>query len=246
MATFFKGHEDLIARLDDLALLCERHQRPQATSFLDEHEWHIAQTYLQDHTVYRIDGGYEDAERKKVIFLPEAGDDFSDIVCLCASINPKFTKISHRDLLGSLMSLSIERSELGDIWVEDDKLVVYTSVRMAPFIQMNCTSVRRERVEFVVSEPLMHKANTEVMHRTVSSERFDNIVAAMANVSRSKAQQMIRDQLVQVDHETLEEGSKLCHNVCTVSIRRIGRFRYKGVVNTTKKDRMVIEFEKFI
>ena len=80
----------------------------------------------------------------------------------------------------------------------------------------------------------------------ITSERADSIVAALAKVSRSEAQRMIRQDKVQLNHRPLVEPDELCDNDSTISIREAGRFRYLGVVRRTRKDRIVVRFSQDI
>lgn len=243
---YIKGYDALIARLRDLEYQRDKHYRITSTSFLNENEWQTAQKILGSQSLYRLDGGYEGAEKRKVFFLVDE-DDETDIVCLVAKYNNRFVKLTHRDVLGALMSLNIKREEVGDIWVEEDKIVIYTSSKWADFICMNLSQIHKAQFYFEVSEEhLVYHPPVKTFVRTVSSNRLDCIVAVMAGCSRTKAQEMIRQQLVSINHEIVEDVGKLCNNECTVSIRKTGRFRYKGVKGITKKDRMAIEIDQFI
>ena len=68
-------------------------------------------------------------------------------------------------------------------------------------------------------------------------------LSAMIQKPRGIAQDLIRDGSVKVNHEILEDSSKLCNNEDTISIRGFGKYIYRGVIKTTKKDRYLIEFE---
>lgn len=73
-------------------------------------------------------------------------------------------------------------------------------------------------------------------HKIVSSLRLDVLVSSFANISRKKAQELIRAGLVKVNHVILEETSYLCNNNSAISIRGHGRFYFNEIVKTTKKD----------
>lgn len=240
----YKGNESFVARVQDWIDQSERYHKPIITPFLNETECALVEKICGKQTPYRMDGGYPNATLKRVVFFSE--DDFSLVVCLCATFNTKFETIGHRDVLGALMNIGIERNQLGDLWVNDNMIVCYTSQKQADYIIQNCTKIKRSNIEFKVSDRHYEQiVKKERFTTTISSERLDNVVSAMIQKSRSIAQEYIVSQKVRVNHETLEETSKLCNNGDTISIRGVGKFIYLGKLKTTRKDRILIEFEKY-
>lgn len=233
----------ILVRLKDLQRQSERQNRHIESFFLNEEELAVAQTEFKEGPLLRYDGGYENALKKKAIFLSDEEDGFSDIVCLQADIDQRFRKISHRDILGALMHLQIDRHSFGDFWIEENHIYIYTSSLMAEFLIDNLIRISNLNVSFYLIEDhpeqkFQYKKRTAI----VSSLRLDAIVASLAHISRTDAKHMITQGLVQVNHVTLVEPDELCNNNCTISIRGKGRFRYTGSVHKTKKDRIVVEF----
>lgn len=233
----------ILVRLKDLQRQSERQNRHIESFFLNEEELAIAQTEFKEGPLLRYDGGYENALKKKAIFLSDEEDGFSDIVCLQADVDQRFRKISHRDILGALMHLQIDRHSFGDFWIEENHIYIYTSSLMAEFLIDNLIRISNLNVSFYLIEDhpeqkFQYKKRTAI----VTSLRLDAIVASLAHISRTDAKHMITQGLVQVNHVTLVEPDELCNNNCTISIRGKGRFRYTGSVHKTKKDRIVVEF----
>lgn len=233
----------ILVRLKDLQRQSERQNRHIESFFLNEEELAVAQTEFKEGPLLRYDGGYENALKKKAIFLSDEEDGFSDIVCLQADVDQRFRKISHRDILGALMHLQIDRHSFGDFWIEENHIYIYTSSLMAEFLIDNLIRISNLNVSFYLIEDhpeqkFQYKKRTAI----VSSLRLDAIVASLAHISRTDAKHMITQGLVQVNHVTLVEPDELCNNNCTISIRGKGRFRYTGSVHKTKKDRIVVEF----
>lgn len=240
----YRGNESFVARVNDWIEQSQRYHKPVMTPFLNEAECALVEKICGKKIPYRMDGGYLDATLKRVVFFDE--DDFSLVVCLSASFNTKFESIGHRDVLGALMNIGIERNQLGDLWVSDDLIVCYTTEKQAEYIIQNCTKIKRSTIQFKISpkhyEQIIKK---EKFTTTISSERLDNVVGVMIQKSRKIAQEYILSQKVRVNHEVLEETSKLCNNGDTISIRGVGKFIYLGKLKTTRKDRILIEFEKY-
>ena len=242
----FKEHEHLIARLDDLRTSMEKYHKSYATNFLNEEETEIARRYLGNQSNYKIYGGHEDARRCKVVFFYEE-DDFFDIVCLVAKINNKFTDIKHPDVLGSLMSLNINRDQIGDIFIKEDKIIIFVNKTIADFIIMNLTMIKKVKVNFTITnEEFDLSYQFKEFKTTISSERIDVIVGALCHLNRQQAQKLIISKQVQLNHVTIEDCAKICNNNCTISIRHYGRFIYLGVDKTTKKDRLLVSFKQYI
>lgn len=241
-----RGNEYFGIRVHDWIEQAEKYHSPTITPFLNESEVAIVKKICGNKIAYHEDGGYDEANYKRVIFLPNREDDFSLVVCLVATFNPKFNEIGHRDVLGALMNLQIARNQIGDLWVEGNRIILYTTHSQSAYIQQNCTKIKRSSIQF--NESSQHYA--QVINRikstvSVSSERLDAVISAMIQKPRGIAQDLIRDGSVKVNHEILEDSSKLCNNEDTISIRGFGKYIYRGVIKTTKKDRYLIEFEKY-
>lgn len=236
-------YESLAAHLSDLKDKSETWHRSLASSFLNEEEQAAMQKLFPESSLVRYDGGYPDARKKKVIFLADEEDDFSDIVCIQAAIDQRFRKIGHRDILGALMSLQIDRHSFGDFWIADDHIYLYTSETMARFLIDNLIRINQLSVSFeVTDERPVQVFAVKRIQAVCASERMDAIVAGLTHCSRSEAKEMIRQGLVQLNHITLEAPDELAYNNVTISIRGTGRFTYLGILRKTRNDRIVAEF----
>lgn len=144
------------------------------------------------------------------------------------------------------MHLGIEREMLGDLVVEDCRIVIFCKNQIADFIRMNCTLVGRVRVSFELVDFVdIQSAQTKEILIHAASTRLDCIVASLAHISRSEATSMIHHGLIKVNDNVLEENRQLCNNDF-VSIRKCGRFQFKDVKSTTKKGRLILRFEQYI
>lgn len=242
----YQGHEEFIRRLNDLAEKSLRTYQCIKTPFLSPSEISAAQRFLGKWIEYEIDGGYPNAQAARIILNPAMRDDEESCVCLCAEYNGKFVKIAHRDVLGALMSLQIERNQFGDMWVEEDRIVLYCTDEIKDYIMMNLTQIHHLNVHFEQSqEHLSRNPQFETFTKIVSSFRLDCLVASLSGCSRSRAQEKIHQQFVSVNDEILEDSSYLCNNGDTISIRKAGRFIFVRKLSTTKKEKLVAEFKKY-
>lgn len=239
--------EELSAHLADLQEKSQRWHTHTCSHFMNEEESAYVQKIFRPSPYVKYDGGYEGARKVKVIFLYDEEDDFSDVVCLKAEVDQRFRKIGHRDVLGAIMSLQVERSAFGDFWLEDNMLYLYTEEEMADFFILNLTRINQLSIHLERSgeHPVQHFAMRSFTV-TAASERADALVAALAHISRSKASALIRQGLVMVNHEPLAAGDEVCDNNVTISIRGIGRFIYLGYERKTKAGRIAAQFQQFI
>lgn len=242
MMTNSQDYESLAAHLSDLRDQSETWHKSIASSFLNEEEQAAMRKYFPGNATTKYDGGYEGARKKKVIFLYDEEDGFSDIQCLHARIDQRFRKIGHRDVLGALMHLQIDPHSFGDFWVEEKDIYLYTSDAMAEFLMQNLIRINQLTVSFerIEDHPIQifQKKRLEVI---AASERMDAVVAGITHLSRSEAKEMIRQGLVQMDHQVLEQPDRLAYNNVTISIRGYGRFTYVQTLRETRNGRIVAE-----
>ena len=243
MMTNQDEYASLIAHLQDLQDKSMTWHKTMSSSFLNEEELAHVNRYFPKSDQICYDGGYPNARKKKVIFLYDH-ENTSDITCISARIDQRFRKIGHRDVLGALMHLQIDRHSFGDFWIEENRIYIYTSQSMARFLCENLTRVNQLSVHFEeIKQRPEQIFQTKLMTVIIASERLDAIVAGLTHLSRQKAKEMILQGLVQVNHIVLEAPDKMCDNNVTISIRGKGRFRYLGVIKKTKSDRLLAEFE---
>ena len=209
---------------------------------------------------YVIYGGFPDAERAEICFLPDYLDEESFLlaeeseqsVLSCIRIQPVNAKFSddlnHRDYLGSIMNLGIERDQIGDILTGENKAYVFATPEIGELlvrelIRIKHTSVKCEKVN--ASECDIRPAFEEISG-SVASERIDAILAFVYHLSRSDAQKLIENEAVFIDGRTAFSGGYDLKNGARVSVRGHGKFIYLGTTNTTRKGRLFIQVKKFV
>ena len=197
-------------------------------------------------------GGYEDAERCVACFGDrEYFSDNTDYQIKCILIKPvnqKFADtLSHRDFLGSLMGLGIRREVLGDIIINENCGYLFCLENIADYVIENLTQVRHTTVKCEITDNIPINALPQPENREiiVSSERLDVIVSAIYKMSRSKVLPIFHTEKVFVNGAVKTIPSVTVNVGDKVSVRGHGRFIYKGVLRTTKKDRFVISVEVF-
>ena len=127
----------LLAKLWDKMNAGMRKNIPAATCFLSPRELEMAKYLFGEQESLYAFGGYEDAERKMLIFLPDYLDEASlygeDSPCVC--LRAAFFQgdsPSHRDFLGALMGAGVGRETVGDICVDKGSCDFFVTAEIAP------------------------------------------------------------------------------------------------------------------
>ena len=252
---FYRGGEgeETAARLIDLAENVMKTQKFRITPFLDPYGQEIAETICASYDGLRLDfdGGYEGAERRRAMFLH---DNFAgtpggyEIVCVAASWNGQFAHLTHRDVLGAVMGLGIERELIGDILPAPDTAKIICDAKIADFIIQNLTMIGAVGVEVQpgdVAEITPREERTKEIRATVASLRLDSVVAAGFGISRSRAADDIAADKVKLNWQSAGSASKMIKAGDVLSMRGRGRVEVTEVRGQTKKGRTVIVLNRF-
>lgn len=192
-------------------------------------------------------GGAEETDRKVVRFGSEKEFGYVvDFPIVCVHIKPLLAKfadeMSHRDFLGALMNLGIERSTLGDIRVGDKEAYLFCLDSIAEFICENLTQVKHTHVKCEVvdgaKEVPMEEPEVKVVQ--VPSLRVDAVIAKVYNKSRESCLELFRTQKVFVDGRLCENNSKNLKSGETVNARGYGKFKIQGDGKETKKGKLAL------
>ncbi len=248
--------EELIfkKRLLDLSRMTATRDICTYTDFLGQNEISLfhSMKYELPNVNYELFGGFARAERKILCFY---GDNsvkaFSGyITCIrIVPVNKKFSDdLNHRDFLGAIMNLGIERSLIGDILVKENEGYIFLKSSIAPFIIDNMSKIKRTsiRCELVEENAPEIKPEFQAIRGTIASPRLDAIIALAFKTSRNSILSLISGGKVFVDGRLIESNSYILKEEETVSVRGHGKFIYKGLENQTKKGRYYVSLLKYI
>ena len=201
----------------------------------------------------KLFGGCDLSERKIIRFGNEDELGYAQEFPITAlSIRPLASKfaddLNHRDYLGSLMNLGIERDQIGDILTGDKEAFVFATTEIAEMIckelvRIKHTSVKCEKVS---SSDCDIRPAFEETSGSVASERCDAIIAFVYHLSRNEAQKLIEAESVFIDGRTAYSGGYDLKPGSRVSIRGHGKFIYDGPSGTTRKGRLFVNVRKFV
>ena len=242
-------------RFLELAKKCEERSYFTFTDFLGLSEQTVFAEIKQ--TLGRVGftsfGGASGCERVMIRFGKENELGYSEPFPITTlKIEPKAAKfadkLSHRDFLGSVLSLGIERSTIGDIVIRDNVGYLFAKEEIAEYIATSLERIKHTDVKVTLNAVLPEGElfKTERIRIQLAGERIDAAVAKVYNLSRDDALSCFKKRLVFVGGKLCENNSYTPKENDVISVRGLGRFIYVGMSGNTKKGRSVIEIDKFV
>ena len=243
----------LLSRVWDKCEQCRTRNIPTATGFLSPQEQAAAQHLLNAlgcREGYVLWGGYDGAERKRLLFLPEwmAEPDGTEIAAVRAACRSG-GDLTHRDFLGSLMALGLTREKIGDILVEKGGCQVLLDPSMTDFLLQNWDSAGREKLTvspLPLEELTVPEAAVKEVRDTVSSLRLDNVLASAFSLSRGRAAEAVEKGAVQVNYTVCQKPDKPVSAGDVITCRGLGKCVLDAVGSPTKKGRLPVAIRRFI
>lgn len=252
---YSKDEQLLRKRLKELAGICYQRDIPVYSDFLTLNEQTIFLSCLSElpPVHWQLDGGFPEAERKLVCFLPvrTLEEDFAEppfcILCVEPAAKKFASSCTHRDFLGSILNLGIERAMIGDLTVKGQECYLICKPKIADFI---CDELHRVRNNPVVCKKTdraeLLSPQTEEIRGSVASPRLDAAISLAFKTARSRLSGLTEQEKVFVNGRVVLQPSYKLKEGDIVSVRGMGKFRFVGEENQTKKGRTFIVLQKFI
>ncbi|MBE6933717.1 MAG: RNA-binding protein [Ruminococcaceae bacterium] len=227
---------------------------PAHTCFLSPRELEMSRYLFGTAEGLVCFGGYPDAERKMLCFLPDYLDESwlmredAPVVSLRATFYEGDTP-SHRDFLGSLMGSGIGRETVGDICVGKGHCDFFVTEEIAPYLLQNFTNAGRTkfRLERIsLTDVIIPQPEVRIIKETLASLRLDGVVASGFRISRSLATQAICSGKVAVDGLPWEKPDKTVAEGAKISLRGSGKMKLEKVNGQTKKGRISVEIHRYV
>ncbi|MBC8590441.1 RNA-binding protein [Wansuia hejianensis] len=223
----------------------------ETTDFLDPYEISLSKSILNRFVDidYLVLGGFHEAERKILVIYP----DFLNLEDISVGITAiKITgdldKLSHKDFLGAILNLGIDRSKVGDILVHGNYGYIIVKEEVNNFILYNLEKIGNQNVK-VKNTPLEEVESPEIKYkeliRFISSLRLDSVISAAYNLSRKESMNLIKMGKVKVNWETIDKASRLIEQGDIISVRGFGRLSLYRIDGISKKGRLKCEIRIF-
>lgn len=202
---------------------------------------------------YSVWGGNEACERKMIRFGSEDMLGYEEAFPIVAlEIKPVIDKFSddlnHRDFLGAIMNLGIERDTLGDLFVRDNKAILFCESKMSEYIKDNLYKIRHTQVK--VSEisdiDSLTVSEKKEMSVSVASERIDGVISHVFNLSRSESATMFATGKIFLNGRLMENESRKLIPGDIVSVRGYGKFEFSEFGGISRKGKQYVKVKIYV
>lgn len=244
----------LLAKLWDKINAGVRKNIVASTCFLSPRELEMARYLFGDLEGLHAFGGYAEAERKMLIFLPDyldesaLTDEDSPLVCLRAEFYHGDSP-SHRDFLGALMGAGIGRETVGDICVGKEICDFFVTGEIAPYIEQNFISAGRAHVRLSRiphAQVQIPEPEVKEIKDTLASLRLDSVISSGFRIGRSLAAAYISQGKAAIDGLPCEKPDKAVTEGAKISVRGLGKIKLVSINGKTKKDRISVTIHRYV
>ena len=244
----------LLAKLWDKINAGIRKNIPANTCFLSPRELEMARFLFGEPEGLYAFGGYGDAERKMLVYLPEyleesaLFEDDSPCVCLRAAFYLGDSP-NHRDFLGALMGAGIGRETVGDICVGKEHCDFFVTQEIAPYILQNFTSAGRTKLhieQIPLSSADIPEPEVKEIRDTMASLRLDSVISSGFRIGRSLASQYVTSGKAAIDGLPCEKPDKQVAEGSKISVRGLGKIKLHTINGKTKKDRISVVIHRYV
>lgn len=190
---------------------------------------------------YKIYSPYPDSE-KNILYEKEA----PDVLLYEIECN---VELRHQDILGTMYSLNISSDLFGDVLIVDGHYYVFILPIVQNYFETNFLMVRNSHVtlkEVPIDTLQDYERKYERLEFIVSSNRIDTVLSTILHVGRGHVEDYIKKKEVLLNYEILKDPSYKLKEMDTFSIRKIGKFQYRGILKNTKSEHLIIEVYKYV
>ncbi len=249
-----KEEELLRKRLIELANKAFTQNIYTYTHFLNEYEQSIYQEMQKELSFAdsHLEGGHEYFTRAVAVFGSEEMFGYQgEIPLACARISPVFDKyaekLSHRDYLGAMMHLGIERHQLGDILLDEKGAYIFCFAHIGKLLEEQLLKVKHTQVsvQLVIWEESGWEQKFKEKEGFVASMRLDVLISLAFGLSRKTSSQLIQKQRVFVNGKLLMGGDDKRRADDVISVRGYGKFKIGELGKKSKKGRQLVKLHIF-
>lgn len=244
----------LLAKIWDKIHVGVHRNIPAATCFLSPRELEMARYLFGNLPGLMRFGGYEDAERQMLVYLPNyleesyLQEEGAPLVCLRATYY-EGDSLSHRDFLGALMGSGIARESVGDICVGKGRTDFFVTEEIAPYILQNFQNAGKTKCklkQIPISQASIPNSETTEVKDTLASLRLDSVISTGFRISRGLASQHILAGHAAVDGLPCEKPDKTVAEGTKISVRGLGKMKLTAINGQTKKRRISVVIHRYI
>ncbi len=245
----------LKGRLSDLAKRAYQQNLYTYSNFLSPAELTVLEDIRSDISYIHFEtfGGNELCERQVVGFGSEEEfgypGEFPIIVVKVTPLLAKFSDdLNHRDFLGSLMHLGIERDTLGDILIKDNTAYIFCLERIGEYIRDELTKVKHTNVKCEITDTNIPALTPKLIdiEFPVASLRLDGIIASLLKCSRKESLSFFEEKRVTLNGRVTGRNSITLKDGDIFSIRGHGKYIFDHAGGNTRKGKVYVHIKKYI
>ena len=251
-----KDDKILFSKIIDQLNLCEKNYENTFTDFMPILKYLEFRSILIKHHIEQnisTFGGFEEAERIIIGFFPEyiePDNNFFPISILEITYNEKYSRpLTHRDFLGAILGLGIDRTKVGDILIDNNKAICFLYNDIVDYVNINLEKVASTNVKTKVLKLQNYTIPTpKLQEKTIiiSSIRIDSVLSSVFNMSRGKISDYIKGEKVFLNFAIETSSSKNVKENDIITLRGMGRIKILNVVGRTKKDKIILNIAKYV
>jgi len=249
-----KSDYDFILKAKDWMRQVRYKHKIKTTNFLNPNEQKILTSLIPKEEGIEIlfDGAFPNSERKRAVIFPDyliAESMNTNITGFQIIPSNESVTIEHRQILGTIMSLNIDRSLVGDIVIlPDKKIYLAICTEFSEFMMENVQKIGREPISLSKTNinKIENLENFEEAEVIIASMRIDVLVAAIINLSRKNVNEYMKQGFVQLNHSIEKDFSHICKIGDLISIKRYGRYKLIAQKKVTKNNKIVLVIGKVI
>lgn len=243
--------EALFRRLEDLRSRSEKGIVTHSWFLTEEEQAAVRQWSRRCPDSPVFFGGREGLERKMVFFFPEWETERETLMAeelCCVKLTGELSGLSHRDYLGAVLGLGLNREAIGDILPGQKATYVYCTSAAAGCMERTLSKVGRQNVsvELVpLGEAVLPEKQVEEVTFTVKSLRLDAGAAGLFHISRTEAVERIERGECQVNHTVCMKPDAQLKEGDVLSLRGLGKGEIARIGGQSKKGRLFVTGERW-
>ncbi len=242
-----------VRKIADKALYVNKNYVSVVTEFTNPYIAELCIPIIENYDVkFELFPSFEQGERKVFILYPDYIEGINKdeyVIGIRISNKSKFKKLNHKDYLGSIMSLGIDRNKTGDIYVYEDYADIVVHNDISDYIIYNLDNIGHNKIEvekIKIDQVSFKEQEHVVLNINSSSMRIDNIVKHIINKSRESAQDIIKSGNVKVNYQVEERAATEIKELDMISISKFGRFKISKLSGVTKSGKNKIEIKHYV
>ncbi len=156
----------------------------------------------------------------------------------------------HREYLGGLMKLGIEREKIGDIIVNEQGADILVQSEITSFFLSHLPDLTRFQKAQIsqkeITELKIEQIKKESMVILVPQLRLDVVLSEILHLSRSKASDFIEQERVFVNYELKTKNATTLKQGDILTVRGKGKYEIGEILSQTAKGKLRLEVKKYV